>query len=261
MSNLLNATIKSQHRLVFGFQNTKLQQGEFTFSLPAGKTCPGACDCLAHAEETIRIVDGVPKPSMRIVDGKKQQFRCFAASMELQKPSVYRSRRNNLAKLREAGTVEGMSALLYASIPKRAHIIRVHVGGDFFIPEYFMAWMEAARRLPHIVFYAYTKSLQHWVKYQALVPGNFVLTASRGGRHDHLIDKHNLREAVVVYSRAEAKALKLKIDHDDNCARNPKLQKFALLIHGGQPAGSKAGKATAAIRAEKKLAAWNNTII
>ena len=33
---------------------------------------------------------------------------------------------------------------------------------------------------------------------------NFVLTASYGGRDDHMIDEFNLRSAKVVFSEAEA---------------------------------------------------------
>jgi hypothetical protein len=77
------------------------------------------------------------------------------------------------------------------------------------------------------------------------------MTASRGGRLDHLIDQHNLREAKVVFSEAEAEALGYDIDHDDSHAAIPSLrdQSFALLIHGQQPAGS---DASAAIKELKK---------
>lgn len=253
----MSRSLASSERLTFGIGNAKLQDGTYTFSLPAGKTCPGACDCLAHVDEVTKIVDGVSVPAFRLVDGKKQKFRCFAASMEAGRPSVYHSRQKNLRLLREAGGAEQMADLITASIPTRAQTVRVHVGGDFFTADYFIAWMEAARRLPHVLFYAYTKSLHIWTKYSQLVPSNFVLTASRGGRHDHYIDSHGLREAVVVMHTDEAKRLKLKIDHDDNCARNPRLRKFALLIHGQQPAKSAASLAMSRMRAEGVAFGYN----
>jgi hypothetical protein len=64
-----------------------------------------------------------------------------------------------------------------------------------------------------------------------------------------LIDRHNLRSAVVVFSEAEAKERKLAIDHDDSHAMNHGPD-FALLIHGSQPAGSAAAKAIASLRAQ-----------
>ena len=77
-----------------------------------------------------------------------------------------------------------------------------------------------------------------------------VLTASRGGEEDHLIDKHNLREAIVVMHPDEAKALGLELDHDDSLARDPSVTKFALLIHGTQPTGSDASDALKRMRKE-----------
>ena len=78
-----------------------------------------------------------------------------------------------------------------------------------------------------------------------MVPDNMVLTASRGGRDDDMIEQHSLRSAKVVFSVAEAEALGLEIDNDDSHASNPAIRDndFALLIHGVQPAGSDAANA------------------
>jgi hypothetical protein len=78
-----------------------------------------------------------------------------------------------------------------------------------------------------------------------------ILTASEGGSEDILIEKYNLRKAVVVYSEQAAAELGLEIDHTDEHAANPETANhdFALLIHGIQPAGS---EAAAAIREMKR---------
>ena len=106
------------------------------------------------------------------------------------------------------------------------------------------AWYIVALRNPRTLFYAYTKSLRFWVGDLTENPElwNFVLTASYGGRDDHMIDEFNLRSAKVVFSEAEAEELGLAIDHDDSHAAKPTLRddSFALLIHGTQPAGSEA---------------------
>jgi hypothetical protein len=144
-----------------------------------------------------------------------------------------------------------MAELIDFSLPaRRFERIRVHVAGDFFSAAYFMAWMEVARRNPERLFYAYTKSLHVWVKCQGLIPDNFVLTASLGGKFDHLVDKHDLRSAVVVMHPEEAEAMGLEIDHDDSHARDPEVRKFALLIHGAQPAKSKASRAIKRLKDE-----------
>ena len=180
------------------------------------------------------------------------QFRCFSASQESQYPDVYASRKRNMDKIKECTSAEEIADLLESKLPKLTKrmkyqklVIRIHVGGDFHNQLYFDGWLLLAMRRPDVLFYAYTKSLNFWLARRSQIPENFVLTASRGGRLDHLISEHNLREAVVVFSEQEAKDKGLEIDHDDSHAARPELreQSFALLIHGGQPAGSDAGKA------------------
>ncbi len=58
--------------LKFGNGNSKLAEGIFTFSLPAGHFCPFANECKSKASRK----DGT------ITDGPNTTFRCFAASNE-----------------------------------------------------------------------------------------------------------------------------------------------------------------------------------
>jgi hypothetical protein len=129
-----------------------------------------------------------------------------------------------------------IAALILANLPKEK-IVRVHVSGDFYSQAYFDAWMEVARRTPDKLFYAYTKSLLYWMRRKDVIPANFRLVASKGGRYDDLIKEHKLRYAEVVYSEREAKQRGLKIDHDDSLAYAG-TKPFALLIHGNGASGS-----------------------
>jgi hypothetical protein len=146
-----------------------------------------------------------------------------------------------------ADSVLGAADALADALPADAGCVRIHVAGDFKLLNYFDAWLELAFRRPDVRFYAYTKSLPFWIKRRAILPDNFLLTASRGGKADHLIDEHGLREARVVFTEQEAEDLGLEIDHDDSHAALPGPS-FALLIHGVQPKGSEAGKAVRALR-------------
>ena len=94
--------------------------------------------------------------------------------------------------------------------------------------------------------------MTYWVRSRDLVPFNLVLTASYGGRDDHLIEEYSLRSAKVVFSVAEAAELGLEIDNDDShaCDPNKANQDFALLIHGVQPKGSKAAEALKILKKE-----------
>lgn len=226
--------------LYFGNNNSKLKHlGISTFALPAGHSCPGAKLCMARRD----------KASGKLVDGPHAEHRCYAASLEVAFSSVAKSAQKNMDTLLQAKTVERMAHLIGFSLPPRHyHTIRVHSGGDFFSQTYFMAWMEAARNDPDRLFYAYTKSIPFWVKSMAIIPANFLLTASYGGKFDPLIKQHGLRHAIVVNHPDEARKLKLKIDHDDGFARDPKVKKFALLLHGQQ---AKDTPAAAAIKRMK----------
>jgi hypothetical protein len=82
------------------------------------------------------------------------------------------------------------------------------------------------------------------------IPDNLRLTASKGGKLDHLIDKHNLRWMEIVANVEEAIERKLPIDINDKLASSDSKEPFAILIHGGQPKGSKWVKD---IRANREL--------
>ena len=211
----------------------------YSLDLLSGWSCPHAKDCLSKA-----VVQDNGK--RKIKDGKHTKFRCFSASQEVQYTNVYNSRKHNFDLLRNLH-FEDMVELINGSLPKNTGIVRIHVAGDFFSRQYLDAWYIVALRNPKILFYAYTKSLRFWVGGVTEMPilHNFVLTASYGGRDDHMIDEFNLRSAKVVFSEAEAEELGLAIDHDDSHAAKPTLRddSFALLIHGTQPAGSEASTA------------------
>lgn len=141
-------------------------------------------------------------------------------------------------------TVKELVELINSSIPKDAEIIRIHVAGDFYNQIYFDSWLKVCELNPKIDFYAYSKSLPFWIARFDKIPDNLVLTASRGGLKDNLIDEYKLIEARVVYHPEEAKKLGYKIDHNDWFAFNKKNRKsYALLLHGMQSSNSLASKA------------------
>jgi hypothetical protein len=224
-------------KLHFGLGNAKLSAAIATFSLPAGHACPFAGECFSKSDRF----------TGRITDGPNTRFRCFSATNEARATTVRNARWRNFELLQEAKTVQGMADLIQNSIPFGINYVRLHVSGDFFSENYFLAWLNVAINNPAITFYAYTKSIAYWVKHRKDIPANFRLTASKGGKQDNLIGKHRLKSAEVVFSTEEARRKGLEIDHDDSLAINSK-KGFALLIHAGQPAGSAAAKAWEAIR-------------
>lgn len=222
--------------LSFGFGNAKLPKTIATFSLPAGHTCPGALECLARADRV----------SGRIQDGKGQRYRCSAVSSESRSPELRAAVWRNLQlleKARRKGGAPAMRDLILASLPDRIEAVRIHVNGDFYSPTYRNAWILAAIDRPHLLFYAYTKSV-HLFPRSVHLPGNLRVTFSLGGKYDALIgDRPRAR---VVFHPSETK---LPIDHTDQHAREND-HNFALLLHGTQPAGSEAARAKRLLQAE-----------
>jgi len=255
MKNLLrfgkpNAKLKALEKSEFNLEPKKV----ITFSLPSGYTCPGAEECLSYAN----------RKTGKIKDGKHTKFRCFQASAEAVYPSLRNMVWNNFDALRKAAKEAGdgretwaLAKLILKSLEKeKFDICRVHVGGDFFSEEYFNAWRMVAQRLPDKLFYAYTKSLKMWRDFRSYVPSNFVLTASRGGKNDELINELDFKCAEVVFSEKEAADKGFEIDHDDSHAAYGD-ESFALLIHGTQPKGSKASQALQKLR-KKGIGGYSN---
>lgn len=221
--------------LKFGKGNAKLGSHIRTFSLPAGWSCPSARECKS------KVV--IRDRKRKIKDGRFTKFRCFAASDEVLYLVVYEARQHNFNELKKVSrSLPKTVRLIQQSIPGATRWLRIHIAGDFFSQLYFDSWVVVAKRNPDVLFYAYTKSIPYWLRRLHKIPSNLILTASLGGRHDNLVKVNNLRYAKVVFSEAEARKLKLPVDHDDSHAYTPGGS-FALLIHGTQPAGSKSSVA------------------
>lgn len=227
-----------------------LGKNRFVYSLDllSGWTCPFAEQCKSKVVE-------LSTGKRKIKDGPKTEFRCFSASQEVLYPPVYDNRKHNTGVIQSEDTAAGMAKLIRFSLPNNAGIIRIHVGGDFFNEEYFLAWCIVAKLCPDRLFYAYTKSLDYWIDNRRKIPSNLVLTASYGGRLDDKIKRHNLRSATVVLSEEQAGSL--PIDHDDSHAANPSTGDFALLIHGIQPKGTEASKAAYQLNRRQKKGTYS----
>jgi hypothetical protein len=229
--------------LNFSKGNAKLNKGTLIFNLPAGKTCPGALFCKSFA-----VVGENGKRSIQ--DGDQTQFRCFAASSEVQYDAVFNNRANNLKLIVDAIQNGTAADLIHNSIQehrtKNTQLVRIHESGDFFSGTYLDAWIEVAHRNPDLKFYCYSKSLQLFLNFK--LPANFYMTASYGGKFDYLIDEGYFeRYAKVFMTEEDANNAGLEVDHDDSHCFGQKP--FALLVHGTQPKGSSWG---AAIRARRK---------
>jgi hypothetical protein len=215
---------KAESSVIFSGPMPYYKDTVFEFNLPAGHTCPQASECLLKADRF----------TGKMTNGKDQIFRCYAAMNE-RFPSVRDARWNNLEKIRKSKNIVD---LISSSIPAKANRIRIHGSGDFFKQSYFDAWLEIARLHPKILFWAFTKSVQFWVKRLDDVPKNLILQASRGGKQDSLIDEYKLKSATVYKTIALAKKSGLPIDVDDKYACSNRGS-FALVDNFGPDRGAR----------------------
>ncbi len=129
--------------------NGKLTNDTLIFNLPAGKTCPGAMYCKSFA-----VVDENGK--RKIQDGEHTEFRCFAASSEVQYDAVYNNRAHNLQLIVDALKNGSAADLIHDSIQhnrtRKTAKVRIHESGDFFSGAYLDAWIEVANRNPDLKF-------------------------------------------------------------------------------------------------------------
>lgn len=231
--------------------NGKLANDTLIFNLPAGKTCPGALFCKSFA-----VVDDNGKRTIQ--DTEHTEFRCFAASSEVQYDAVYNNRAQNLQLIVDALKNGSAANLIHDSIQhnrtRKTAKVRIHESGDFFSGAYLDAWIEVAHRNPDLKFYCYSKSLQLFQGFK--LPENFYMTASYGGKFDYLIDAGYFpRYSKVVMNDDDAANLGLEVDHDDSHCFGDKP--FALLVHGTQPKGSLWGAAIRMRRAANKFGGYN----
>lgn len=187
-------------------RKTKYYKGTvYEWNLPSGFTCPFALECLVKVDrQTGKFQD------------KSTAYKCYSAIAE-RFPSCRESRWKNFDFLREGGV---------PVLPNKAKAVRIHASGDFYSQQYFDLWLEVCRMNPNVEFWAYTKSLKYWVNRLHAIPSNLTLTASRGGRHDHLIEEHGLKNVEVIKHASEANGR--PIDVCDDQARIPNVN-FCLI--------------------------------
>jgi hypothetical protein len=188
-------------------KNTKYYNGVvYEWNLPTGSTCPFAMEC----KVTVDRITGK-------FDIHRGQYKCYAAGPE-RFPGVREHRWKNFEH-----TKNGNKPIL----PKDCKAVRIHASGDFYNQDYFNMWVDIAKENPSIEFWAYTKSLNYWIKKINDIPTNLILTASRGGRLDYLIDEYNLKNVTIYKSEFEVPQ-NIPIDTNDDYARMP-LINFGLI--------------------------------
>lgn len=104
---------------------------------------------------------------------------CFAKQGRYIMRNVKAARAHNLALSQD----DSFTAFVIGDLARMRSVntVRIHDSGDFYSQEYFDKWAIIARALPHLTFYAYTKSLT--LDFTG-APANLRITQSLGGKYD-----------------------------------------------------------------------------
>lgn len=111
--------------------------------------------------------------------------------------------------------------------------VRVHDAGDFYSKQYAQKWMDIAKAMPSVQFYAYTKSLNLFRGPSGVkMPKNFTVIFSQGGKLDATIDTASERHSRVFETEESLlKAGYINASTDDLLALTDNI-KVGLIYHG-----------------------------
>lgn len=109
---------------------------------------------------------------------------CYAKQGRYGTPTVKNARMHNLEMSLSADFV-GM-VIEDLKRMRKINTVRIHDSGDFYNQEYYNKWCDIARALPHITFYAYTKTVN--MDLFTNKPENFQITQSLGGKYDESVN-------------------------------------------------------------------------
>lgn len=203
----------------------------YSFGIPAGfaedgfNTCPGKDSC-AHG--------------------------CYAN----QGFYVYKKKREkmerNLRLARHWTSLEGFALEVsrelehIAAKARKPIAIRIHDSGDFFSGSYLHKWIHIIEKFPEIEFYAYTKMIPLFGRWNlqprpitGRVPGrpNFTVIYSLGGKWDFLINTGVHRHS-AVFAKGKENVMEAMgyadASKDDTVAFAGKNHRIGLLYHGNQ---------------------------
>jgi hypothetical protein len=151
---------------------------------------------------------------------------CFAKQGRYVMPNVKGARAHNLALSQD----DSFTAFIIGDLARMRSVdtVRIHDSGDFYSQEYLNKWAIIARALPHLTFYAYTKSLH--LDFSGL-PANFKVTQSLGGRFDNLVNLRAPHSRIFADHDARIAAGYI----DGNISDAPAIQglvQIGLVYHG-----------------------------
>lgn len=137
-------------------------------------------------DETGFIIWSIPPKTTCPFSTPMCRAKCYAVKAWNAYPTVKVARTQNMRATFVPTFVDDVVAIIsyLATTGKNKNrkkiIVRIHESGDFYNKQYFLAWVEIARRMaeidPRVRFWAYTKSFEYMVGVD--VPDNLVIRGS-----------------------------------------------------------------------------------
>ena len=187
-------------------QNSKMKRSGtrvFNFTLPALETCPNAGACARG---------------------------CYAMQGAYRWSNVYAKHKANLDATHSDDFI---GRIIDEVRKKRVQRVRIHDSGDFYSEQYFRKWLDIARAMPDVEFYAYTKMVSMVSKLGRL-PDNLTIIYSYGGKEDHLIDPNWERHSQVFATKEDLEAAGyIDASKDDSLALTSN-HRVGLVYHGAK---------------------------
>lgn len=148
---MMNNTVPKE-KFLLTYENSKLKK-QFIFDLPAGSTnIGGTCK--------------VSCPG------------CYAMKAQVRFPTtVVPARYDKLIASRQPDFTSKIVAEL-SKTKKKFNFVRVHSSGEFYSQGYIEKWLDIAKQLPSVKFYAFTKRLKDFDFTELLKLDNFVIIDS-----------------------------------------------------------------------------------
>jgi hypothetical protein len=153
---------------------------------------------------------------------------CYAKQGAYVFPVVRKARMRNLRMTMKKNFAARIVADLLRM--RAVNTVRIHDAGDFYSQEYLEKWYEIARALPHLTFYAYTKSLHLDFSKR---PKNLHITQSLGGKYDKLVQLRR-PHARIFASHKDRMAAGYKDGNRSDIPAIEGVRKIGLVYHGNK---------------------------
>ena len=166
---------------------------------------------------------------------------CYARGGTYMFSNVKRAHEAKLALTQTDTFVADMISEIEAWLNKRntkSLKVRIHDAGDFYSIQYAEKWFDIMSHFENnarVSFYAYTKQVKMFqdAREMRVIPSNFTVIFSHGGKQDSMIDAANDRHARVFESVQDLEnAGYVDGTHDDMVAAIGKSNKIGLVYHG-----------------------------